>query len=162
MLRWIFAVAIPIAAAQTLNFDFSPLAVNATSKTEVNLDRAAMDALKIDLKDAGPFAGIETVFVHTYEYAKAGDYPSGALEPLRKQIAADSRWSRIVQAHEAGENTDIYIQTRDGKLAGMIVIAEEPKEVTVVQIGGSVEMAKLQEVVKSAIQYDLEELQARK
>jgi hypothetical protein len=157
------ALAMPLAA-QVSSFDFTKLAEKAKSKTEVNMDRAAMEALKVKMegKDMGPLSSVETVSVHAYEYAKAGDFPADALEPLRKQIAADKRWSKMVSTRDGDEATDIFIRSESGKLAGLLVIAQESKEVTVVEINGSVELAKLEEVVKSTIQYDLAAVQAQK
>ena len=47
----------------------------------------------------------------------------------------------------------MFIQ--DGKPGGFLLIAAEEKELSVVYVVGSIDLASLQEVVKSTIQYDL-------
>lgn len=150
-------IAVPMSA-QGLKMDFAALAAKATSKTEVNLDGAVLDEARKALPESGKFAGVTGVSIHTFEYAKAGEYPTDGLDALRKQVAADSRWSKLLSSHEEKESADIYVQIQNGKLAGLLLIAVEPKEVTVIQASGSVDLAQMQEVVKSAIQFDLASL----
>jgi hypothetical protein len=45
--------------------------------------------------------------------------------------------------------------SQNGKTAGFLLISAEPKELTVVHIVGSIDLASLQAVVKSTISYDL-------
>jgi hypothetical protein len=164
MFRWMMGAILTMAAplaAQTVQMDFTALAEKAKSKTEIQMGQAELQAFKEKIPKDVSLAGVEAISVHAFEYEKAGDYPVEALEPLRKQVAADRSWSRVVSAREGGESSDIYVQIREGKLAGLLVIAAEPREVTVVQIAGMVELAKLQEVVKSTIQFDLASLVAQ-
>ena len=45
--------------------------------------------------------------------------------------------------------------SQDGKPGGFLLISAEPKELTVVHVVGSIDLASLQEVVNSTIHYDL-------
>lgn len=156
MLRFVllasFALAVPLAA-QTLQFDFDALGAKATSKTDVNLDGEVLEAARASLP--APMRGVQAVSIHAYEYAKAGDYPAGVLDALRKQVAAQAGWSRLLGAKDDGESVDIFVRSENGKIAGFLLIAAEAKEVAVIQASGAVELANLQEVVQSAIQFDL-------
>lgn len=152
-------IAVPLSA-QGLNLDFAALAAKATSKTELNLDGAVLEEARKALPEGGKFAGVTGVSIHTFKYAKAGQYPTDGLDALRKQVAADSRWSKLLSSHEEKESADIYVQFQDGRLAGLLLISVEPTEVAVIQATGSVELAQMQEVVKSAIQFDLASLAA--
>ena len=154
-----FCIGVPMAA-QTLKMDFAALAAKATSKTELNLDGAVLDEARKAMPAGSKLAGVTGVSIHTFAYAKAGDYPTDGLDALRKQVAADSHWSKLLSSHEEKESADIYVQIQNGKLAGLLLIAVEPKEVTVIQASGSVELAQMQEVVKSAIQFDMAALAA--
>jgi hypothetical protein len=164
MLRFVvtaLSLVMPLAA-QVANFDFSKLAEKAKEKTEINLDRAALAALKVKMGDKSPISNVESVVVRNYEFEKKGEYPAEALEPLRKQITADKSWSKVVSTQERDERTDIFFHNEGGKMAGLLVISVEADEVSVIEIRGAVEMAQLSEVVNSAIQYDMAELRDRK
>jgi hypothetical protein len=151
-------LAVP-AAAQTLAMDFAAIAEKAASKTEINLDGPAMQAaLGVFGGALGKLPEVKAVSIHTYEFAKPGEYPTSGLDALRKQVAADPRWSRLLSAHEKDESTDIYVMNQDGTLVGFLLIALEPKEVTVIHGAGSVELAQLREVVSSTIGFDLAEV----
>lgn len=151
-------LALP-AAAQTLNMDFAAIAEKAASKTEINLEGPAMQAALGAFGGAlGKLPEVKAASIHPYEFAKAGEYPTSGFDALRKQVAADSRWTRVLSAHEKDESTDINVMNQDGKLVGFLLIAVEPKEVTVIHGAGSVELAQLREVVSSTIGFDLEEL----
>jgi len=47
------------------------------------------------------------------------------------------------------------MQSQGGKTTGFLLIAAEEKELTVLHVAGSIDLASLQEVVKSTIAYDL-------
>jgi hypothetical protein len=158
------------ASAQKLNSDFGALAAKATAKNEVTLEGGALDLLKQtasvakkdDTDKAGDLgkmlSGIQGVVIRNYEFAKAGEYSEGDLEPLRRQVEGGAGWSRIVNVKENGESTEIYVYTQGGEPAGMLLIAAEAKELTVVHISGSVQLAQLKDLVNSTIQYDLAKL----
>jgi hypothetical protein len=159
MLLTTFCLTVPMVA-QSLQFDFSGLAAKASSRTEGNLDGAVLEEARKALPEADKFSGVTGVSIHAYEYAKAGDYEPAVLDALRRQVAGDARWSKLLSSHEEKESADIYVMLQSGNLTGLLLIATEPKQVTVIQATGSVEMAQLQEVVKSAIQFDLAALTA--
>jgi hypothetical protein len=156
------------ASAQSLNLDFSALASKARAKNEVTLDSNSLQLLRLagslskDDKGKGKtddiskvLSGIEGVVVRNYEFEKAGEYADRDLDPLRAQVGSGSGWSRIVNVKESDETTEIYVHSQSGKADGMLLIAAEAKELTVVHISGSVQLAQLQDVVNSTIHYDL-------
>ena len=160
--------SVPVSA-QNLNLDFSALASKAKAKNEVTLDSGALQMLqqvgalankddkgKGDAGDLGKMlSGIQGVAIRNYEFAKAGEYSDRDLDPLRGQVGSGSGWSRIVNVKEEGESTEIYVHSQDGKPNGMLVIAAEAQELTVVHITGSMQLAQLKDLVNSTIHYDL-------
>src|SRR5581483_3234108 len=90
-----------------------------------------------------------------YEFAGPGQYSQSDLEALRKQVASGSGWSRIVNVKEKDESTEIYVLNRGDQMAGLLLIAAERTELTVVHVLGSIQLAELKALVKSTIQYDL-------
>jgi hypothetical protein len=147
-------------AAQDLTLDFPNLAAKAKEKAEVDLDAATLaqaGALAGGKQGtAGALSGLKAVHVRNYEFAEAGAYADSDLDPLRRQVAGNSAWSRIVNVKEEHESTQIYIlKAADNQPGGLLVISAEAKEVTVVEVLGTVDLSRLQEVVKSSISYDL-------
>ena len=142
-------------AAQKLNLDFPNLAAQAKEKAEVNLDGAALAALGQKPETKNAFSGVTAVFVRHYEFAAAGAYSDSDLDPLRSQVKRDPNWSPMVNVKESGESTQIFMLKTGGTPSGLLVVSAEPKEVTVVEILGTGDLAHLQEVVKSTIIYDL-------
>jgi hypothetical protein len=147
------------AAAQDLKLDFPNLAAKAKKKAEIDLDAAALaqaSALAGEKKaPAAALSGLKGVHVRNYEFAEAGAYADSDLDPLRQQVAGNSAWSRIINVKEEHESTQIYILKANGGPGGLLVIAAEAKEVSVVVVLGTIDLAHLQEVVQSSISYDL-------
>ena len=156
------SVSIP-AGAQKLSLDFEAISKKATEKTELSLEGPALEALKQTvlkqdvLKAAGVdpslYASVNQVSVHSYEFAKAGDYSDSDLDALRKQVAGSAGWSRMLNVQEKGEATEIYVFTQADKLGGFLLIAAEPKELNVIHVSGSLQMAQLQELINSTIHF---------
>jgi hypothetical protein len=143
-----------VAFAQTIDFNLDAVAAKAKEKAEVTLDGSllAQALQKSPGKAKGVLEGVSRVVVRHYEFESAGQYSDADLEAIRKQVAS---WSRVLNVKEDGENTEIYMLSQNGKPAGFLLIAAEPKELTVVHIVGSIDLSNLQAVVKSTIHYDL-------
>ena len=148
------ALASAFAGAQTLDFNFDKLAAKAKEKAEITLEGPLLvQALQMAPdKVKGAVANVTRVVVRHYEFDQAGQYSDTDLDAVRKQV---SGWPRIISVKEEKENVEIYMQSQDGKPAGFLLIAAEPKELTLVQVAGSIDLASLKEVVNSTIHYDL-------
>ena len=152
-------------AAQELKLDFPNLAAQAKEKAEVDLDSSAISAALAmaagknekagALAKSNALSGITAVHVRHYEFAAEGAYKDSDLDPVRQQAGGSSAWSRIVNVTEPKESTQIYMLKGDSGPGGLLVINSEAKEVNVVEILGTIDLAHLQEVVKSSISYDL-------
>jgi hypothetical protein len=71
-------------------------------------------------------------------------YPAGAIESLRKQLHT-ACWQPIVSVHSAQEQSavDIFICQLQQQARGLAIIAVEPRELTIVNIVGAINMDKL-------------------
>ena len=153
--------SVPASAQKlNLNLNFDALAKNATEKTELSLEGPLLEMLRQKLAKAGDqdnkaalLASIDQVSVHSYEYAKPGDYADSDLDPLRKQMASAAGWSRLLDVKEKDESTQIYVLMQGDKPAGFLLIAAEPKELTVIHVAGSIQLAQLKELVDSTIKF---------
>jgi hypothetical protein len=87
---------------------------------------------------------IKSVRVRNFEFANEGEYSRDDIESVRKQLAAPG-WSALVQAHKRDprEDVDVFINTDGDKILGLAVIASEPREFTIVNIVGNIDIDKL-------------------
>jgi hypothetical protein len=89
-------------------------------------------------------AGLDGIYVRSFQFAHEGEYDMADVEAVRSQLNGPA-WGRLVGVRsKRGENVDVYFKDGgSGKLGGIVVIAAEPKELTVVNIVGTLDPAKL-------------------
>jgi len=132
-----------------LQFDWDKLAAKASEKVDINLEGPMLEMASKFLRNSGDEAkakeilqGLSAVYVKSFEFEKEGEYSEADLKTLRAQLRSPE-WSSMVDVREKTESVTVYVKS-DGKNAqGIVVIAAEPKELTVVQIIGSIDPAKL-------------------
>jgi len=142
------------ASAQTIDINLDAVAAKAKEKAEITLEGSMLtQALQMaSEKLKGSAANLSRILLRHYEFEKSGEYADTDLDAIRKQV---SSWSRILNVKEEHESTEIYMLTKDGKPGGFLLISAEPKELTVIHVVGSIDLASLREVVNSTIHYDL-------
>lgn len=147
------------AKSQKLNLDLDAIAKNAKEKTELSLDGHMLDLLRQKVLTAGDqekqalFAAVDQLAVYSYEFEKPGEYADSDLDPLRKQVESSAQWSRVLNVKEKNEDTRIYVSMQGGKQTGFLLINAEAKEVNVILVSGSIQLAQLKELVDSTIAY---------
>jgi hypothetical protein len=70
------------------------------------------------------------------------------VEAIRSQLKAPG-WSKVVDVRSSvkgGDNAGIYVKTDGTNIQGIVVIAAEPKELTVVNIVGTLDPAHLKDL----------------
>ncbi len=90
-------------------------------------------------------AGLEGVYVRNFEFAEEGGYDKADVEAIRAQLPAPA-WSRIVgvKSKRGGEDVDVYLKNAaDGQLGGIVVIAAQARELTVVNVMGKIDPEKI-------------------
>lgn len=132
--------------------DFDALAAKASESVNVSLDPALLGLAAAfldpnDPDDAGAkqlIAGLRGIYVRSYTFEQDIAYPAAAVDMLRRQLEAPG-WQRLVGVRKDKEHTtvDIYMSVEQGKANGLVIIAAEPREFTVVNIVGSIDMEKL-------------------
>lgn len=89
---------------------------------------------------------LKGVYVKSFEFDKEGEYSQEDVEAIRSQLSAPA-WSRIVgvRSKRDKENAEVYLMTEgDAKnILGLAIISAEPKELTVVNIVGPINLEKL-------------------
>jgi hypothetical protein len=143
------AVAVP-ASAQRLNLDFlSDLEQKADEVVDVTLD-ASM--LRIASKFLGRSSderavrdminGLQGIYVRSFEFARDGEYDRNLVDRVKSQLGPS--WKPLVTVKsKTKENVNIYADMRGENIVGLVVIAAEPRELTVVNIVGPIDIDKL-------------------
>jgi hypothetical protein len=157
----VLAATLAPAWGQNLDLKFDAIAAKASEKAEIDLDAPVV---ALFLKNASGIDGLSGVIVRNYEFANPGAYAESDLDPLRRQVRG-SGWSRIVCAKETGETTEVYVFSSGGKPAGFLIINTKPKELTVMQVKGTIQLGELRQVedlVPSRFAFNLRNIPAAK
>jgi hypothetical protein len=94
----------------------------------------------------GLVKNLKGVYVKSFEFDKEGEYSDADVEAIRSQLKS-SAWSRMVGVRSKHDNelSEVYVMTEGAtqKILGLAIIAAEPKELTVVNIVGPIDIDKL-------------------
>jgi hypothetical protein len=124
------------------------LANKASETVDVKLDERLMrTAIAIFDKDKDAdikevLKGLKGIYVKSFEFEKAGEYTQADIESVRSQLRG---WNKIVSVNSRkdGDNVEVYLMMQGDQIEGLAVISAEPKEFTVVNIVGPVNLEKL-------------------
>jgi hypothetical protein len=125
------------------------LANRASETVDVKLDeRLMLTAAKIfsekddaDIKEI--LKGLKGIYVKSFEFEKEGQYLPSDVESVMSQLRGGN-WSKIVGVKsKTGDNVEVYLMMQGDQIQGLAVISAEPKEFTVVNIVGPVNLEKL-------------------
>jgi hypothetical protein len=143
------------ADARLILPDFSGLEDKASETVVVTLDaaliRLAAGFLDADKPDDAAvkhlIAGLKGVYVRSYSFDADFIYPQHEIESLRKQLSAPG-WQRLVETRSRKQNAavDVYISMERDAPNGLAIIATEPRELTIVNIVGFVDLQKLHQL----------------
>jgi hypothetical protein len=157
-LKWLWLVLLlaspGLVQAQDIKLpaDVEKLSAKAKETVEVTMDgpmlRWASKFLSAEdpeeAKCAKLVANLKGIYVRSFEFDKEGEYSSADVEALRSQLHSPA-WSRVVgvRSERDGDNVDIFFKMADEKMAGIVIIAAEAKELTFVNIVGPLEVDQL-------------------
>jgi hypothetical protein len=93
--------------------------------------------------------GIKSVQIRSFQFSTDYTYPQAEIDQLRAQLSGPG-WSPLVQVRQRGgeegnkkEDVDIYVALEDKKVKGLVIIACEPREFTVVNITGTIDLEQI-------------------
>ena len=131
-----------------ISLDLPPsLAAKAIESVDVNLDgamlRLAARFLSDDDEELRPVVRkLEGVYVRSYEFDSEGAYDRSIVDHMRTQLGPE--WKKIVTVQSrTRENTEIYTLPRGDSIAGLVIISAEPRELTIVNLVGPIDLDKL-------------------
>jgi hypothetical protein len=147
------------AFAQQLNLNLDSLAAKASDKTELTLEGPMLAFVKTAIaKKAGPdaqglFDNVAGISIHNYEFGETGKYSDTDLASLRAQVSTARGWSRVIKSKDSHDDTEVYVLIQGGQARAFLLIDAEPKELSVVQISGTLELARMQQLINSTVRY---------
>jgi hypothetical protein len=146
---WILACAAALnMAAQDIHnlIPFEALAEKAEEKVEVNLDgnilALAMRFLSDKKQDEAQvkrlLGNVRGIYVRSLEFKKPGQYSQADVDKVMQQLRGP-QWQRVVDVKErGGDNAGVFMKANGDNVEGIVVVAAEPTELTIVNIVGNI------------------------
>lgn len=147
-------LALPLLAQQ-FKFNLEHLESKAADSVDVSLNGSTLQFAAKFLNGKDPdeakvkklIAGLEGIYVKSFEFKNEGAWSAADLERVRAQLRAPE-WSRLVSVKSAedGETAEVYVRSDKQKITGLAILAAAPKELTIVNIVGPVDLDSLAEL----------------
>jgi hypothetical protein len=127
------------------------LATKASETVDVNIDERLIQlAAKVfNDKDEDEAQikklvnGLKGIYVKSFEFENENDYSSADVDSIRSQLR-EPAWSRLVNVRSKRDGiVEVYVALNGTDVVGLAVLSAEPKELTVVNIVGPVDLEKL-------------------
>jgi hypothetical protein len=132
--------------------DFESLTGKATQSVNITLDSNLLGLAASFLDSDKPedaaakelIAGLQGVYVRSFTFDRDFAYSMTDVDAVRRQLVAPG-WQRLVGVRSGKEkaNVDIYISVDAGRANGLAIISREPRQLTIVNIVGSIDLQKL-------------------
>jgi hypothetical protein len=88
---------------------------------------------------------VKGIYVKSFTFEKDNEYSPAEVDSVVSQLKGGG-WSKIIgvtSKKKDGDNVDVYLLTLGDQIAGLAVVSIEPKELTVVNIVGPINLEKL-------------------
>jgi hypothetical protein len=158
MRKFVIALALTLvcaipAAAQQINMNFPGLEERAEEVVDITLDAQMlrMASKFFSGRDADERAvrdminGLQGIYVRSYEFANEGEYDRGLVNRIKTQLGPT--WKPLVTVRsKKKENVNIYANMQGDKVTGLVIISAEPREFTVVNISGPIDIERLSQL----------------
>lgn len=153
VLTWATACALcTILWAQQFQFNLDHLAAKASDSVDVSLNSGMLQFAGkfLDGKDPDEaqvkklISRLEGIYIKSFEFKEEGVWSQADLDRVRNQLKAPE-WSRIVgtRSAEDKETLEVHVRNQNGKVTGVAILATGPKEFTVANIVGAVDLDSL-------------------
>lgn len=144
--------AVGFGHAQQLKLNLDHLAAKAADSVDINLNGSLLQfaAKFLDGKDPDEakvkklIGGIEGIYIRSFQFKKEGEWAPADLENIRNQVKGPG-WSRMVgfKSTTEGANAEVYVRNDKDKITGVAIVVAEPREFTVVNLSGTIDMDSL-------------------
>lgn len=91
--------------------------------------------------------GIRGIYVKSFRFDQDNLFTTAEVDSIRSQLRSPL-WSQLVEVRskKEGQNIDVFTMIDGGKINGVVIIALDRRQVTVVNIVGPVDVDKLAEL----------------
>lgn len=141
------AISIP-GAAQVIKApeSWDKLAARADEVVKVDLDKKMLQLASRFMDSEDDAEGkrlvqkLNAIYVRSLEFKQAGAFTDADVEPVRAQLQGPE-WSRIVQVDSKTdkEKVDVYVKSLNNQTQGMVILSQEPTELTLVTLDGPID-----------------------
>lgn len=153
VLVFVLLLAALPAAAQRINLDFPELEERADDVVDVTLDANLLklaakffssgDSDERAIRDM--ITGLQGIYVRSYTFTKEWEYDRRVADRVRSQLGAN--WKPLVTVRSrTRDNVNIMADMRGEQVQGLVIIAAEPREFTVVNIVGNIDIDRLSKI----------------
>jgi uncharacterized protein DUF4252 len=132
--------------------DFSALAQKASESVTISLDPALLGLAAKFLDSGDPqqaatkevLKGLQAIYVRSYTFDRDSAYQQADIDAVRSQLAGPG-WNRLVEtrSRKTHADVDIYLMVDHDQAIGLALIASEPRQFTIVNIIGAIDLDKL-------------------
>jgi Domain of unknown function (DUF4252) len=132
---------------------FDTLAQKASESVDVTLDAALLQLAAGFLRDDDEtdvkqlLQDIRGIYVKSFEFDRDGAYSTSDVDAVRAQLGRGN-WTRLVDVKSAREasHSEVYVWMERGAPGGLAIVSTEPRELTIVNIVGRVDLEKLRKL----------------
>ncbi len=113
--------------------------------TLIKLAAGFLDASKPeDVAAKELISGLTGIYVRSFAFDADFNYPQNEIDKVRKQLSGPG-WQRLVEVRSRKDQVavDVYLSVDRNTVSGLAIIASEPREFTIVNIIGAVDLEKL-------------------
>jgi hypothetical protein len=129
---------------------FSALEKSAINSVNISLDLSLLKLVAQSMNDPddeavkGVLNGLEGIYVRSFEFATDHAYPQAELDRVRRQTDT-AGWNEVVSIHNNKQNQDVEVRVLHigNRAEGLVVFITAPRQFTIVNLVGSVDLAKL-------------------
>jgi hypothetical protein len=156
---WMVVALLPVlAAAQAGKLvipDFADLAHKATESVDITLDGDMLKSATYLMGAAGGrnpgdndlssvVAGLKAITVRSFTFDKPDMYSQQAVDGVLAQVDIPG-WRKVVSVREKSERVEIHMR-QNSEDGGLLIVSEEPLELTIVNIAGKINMDQLRQL----------------
>jgi hypothetical protein len=138
------------AKLQMDQLDF--LANKASETVDVKLDEhlmqmtarffSAKDPDEAKIKEI--IKGVKGIYVKSFTFEKENEYSTAEVDVVMAQLRG-AGWNKVLSviSRKDGQNVEVFLNTLGDQINGLAVLSIQPKELTIVNIVGPVDLQKL-------------------
>jgi hypothetical protein len=130
------------------------LGAKASETVDVSIDERLMQITGKFLSGKDPdelkvkelISGLKGIYVKRFEFEHDGEYSQTDIESIRSQLR-NPAWSKILNVSSKNEGSvEVYLMSNASQVGGLVVVATDLKELTIVNIVGPVDLEKLSQL----------------